>query len=71
MKELVSCLVQIGGLEEAKAYLRLHARSEIRRLVQRVVEAWAQQQRSKLRGGLGISLAGEGLVGKVCVWEAS
>jgi hypothetical protein len=32
---------KVDGLEEAKAYLTLHARGEVRRMIRRAIEAWA------------------------------
>lgn len=41
LKDLVQCLVQLDALTDAKAFLNLNTRAEIRRLILRVVEAQA------------------------------
>ena len=61
LRELIACLVQIDGLEEAKTYLTLHARGEVRRMVRRAIEAWAAgaEERAGSAAALAAALAPE------------
>ncbi|KAI8462821.1 MAG: hypothetical protein J3K34DRAFT_527482 [Monoraphidium minutum] len=55
LRELVACLVD--GLDEAKAYLTLHARGEIRRMVRRTVEAFAIAAEERAGGPAALAAA--------------
>lgn len=59
--ELVRCLVQLDGVDEAKAYLSLHSRAEIRRMILEVVEHWATtHQQTMMIDGSSSSLTAAG-----------